>query len=139
MSIGPWPMSVLPCHEPISVFIRSNSGEPIFPSPLWGEGGCKPDEVRPAEGRGELASSAFNHTALASSNVAQTELIVVFIVFLSFLVICSTFIYTTNEPTRSGQDSSLSSSAGTLADMCQALKDFWLIHNQPPVENLVRR
>ena len=25
------------------------------------------------------------------------------------------------------------------ADMCQALKHFWLIHNQPPVESLDRR
>jgi CheY-like chemotaxis protein len=30
-------------------------------------------------------------------------------------------------------------STDTLADMCQALKHFWLNHNQPPVESLARR
>jgi CheY-like chemotaxis protein len=31
------------------------------------------------------------------------------------------------------------SNADTLADICQALKHFWLTHNQPPVETRVQR
>lgn len=31
------------------------------------------------------------------------------------------------------------SSADTLADICQALKHFWLIHNQPPMESLAQQ
>ena len=31
------------------------------------------------------------------------------------------------------------SGVDTLADICQALKHFWLIHNQPPVEGLVQK
>jgi CheY-like chemotaxis protein len=31
------------------------------------------------------------------------------------------------------------SSTDILADMCRALKHFWIIHNQPPVESLGQR
>ena len=86
MSIGPWPMSVFPCHVPTSVFIRSNSGELGFGFP---------------------GSPAVSHSEVASSNVVQNEVIFVFIVFLSFLVICPSFIYTTNGPARSGQHTSV--------------------------------
>src|SRR5258708_11224340 len=61
MSMGPWPMSAFPCQVPTSVFNRSNSGEP---------------------GLGLPGSSAFSPMAAASSNVAQTVIILVFIVFL---------------------------------------------------------
>ena len=43
-------------------------------------------------------------TPLVGNDVAQIELILVFIVFLSFLVVGSNFIYTTKEPARSGQE-----------------------------------
>src|SRR5688572_8391011 len=58
MSIGPWPISALPFHVPTSVFNRSNSGELAFT--LTG-------------------SLAYNHVAPASTNIAQTEVILIFI------------------------------------------------------------
>jgi CheY-like chemotaxis protein len=40
---------------------------------------------------------------------------------------------------QSGANAFLIKPAGaeTLADMCKALKHFWLVHNQPPVETLL--
>src|SRR6266404_7127034 len=73
-------MSVFPFQVPTSVFNRSNSGELCF----------------------DFGSSAFNATEVANSNIAQTEVIFSFIVFLLFSVICSSFIYTTKEASRFG-------------------------------------
>jgi hypothetical protein len=56
----------MPFQVPTSDFIRSNSGE---------------------AGLGLGGSPAFKAAAVASSNVAQTEVIFVFIVFLWFSVI----------------------------------------------------
>src|ERR1051326_9070289 len=72
ISMRPWPgISVLPVQVPTRDFIRSNSGEFL---------------------RALSGSAAFKPTVPASSNIAQTEVILVFIVFLSFLgcffVIC---------------------------------------------------
>jgi hypothetical protein len=84
MSIGPWPMSVLPCQVPASDFIRSNSGE---------------------LGLGAGASAALSPRLEASTNTAQTDVSCFFMIFLRFslLVICSTYTNTTNELGEAGQ------------------------------------
>src|SRR5438045_5189179 len=66
MSMGPCPMSVLPFQVPTRVFIFSNSGEPFCGWVGWVD--CSAARVMEA----------------ASNTVAQTALIVVFIVCLSF-------------------------------------------------------
>src|SRR5688572_14466487 len=73
ISTGPWPMSVLPCHVPTRDFMRSNSAE---------------------AGLGLGGSLALRQTAPARSNVANIEVIFVFIGF--FRCCCRTFIKTTN-------------------------------------------
>jgi hypothetical protein len=82
---------------PISVFIRSKAGEAGFPSPPWGEGGCKPDEV------GLAGSSACKQRAVASNNVALIEGIFVFIVFLLFCYSILTEFHLHNERAGAGR------------------------------------
>src|ERR1043165_3107185 len=82
MSMGPWPMAAVLVQVPTSDFIRSNSGE---------------------AGLGLADSAALSHSAVASSSVVQRVVVFVFMVVVRFLVICFTFINTTNGPGRSGQ------------------------------------
>src|SRR5262245_37134062 len=78
-------MSTVPFHEPTSVFMRSNSGEP---------------------GLGCGISAALRMAAPASNSVAQTDVIFVFIVFLCFSLftrfVRPSFTTTTNGPTSLG-------------------------------------
>src|SRR5688572_2162304 len=66
MSIGPWPMSALPVHEPTRVFIRSNSGEPAL---------------------GLSFSAALAQSAAASNRAVQMEVIFVFMIFRGFVLL----------------------------------------------------
>src|SRR5688572_2968014 len=77
--MGPWPISALPFHVPTSAFNRSNSGELAFTF---------------------TGSLACNHVAPASTNVAQTEVIFVFIFVVLFVF--PTFTTTTNDWPPSG-------------------------------------
>src|SRR5947207_1475491 len=86
ISIRPWPgISVFPVQVPTRDFSRSNSGELL---------------------RVLSGSAAFKPTTPASSNIAQTEVILVFIVFLfvfgCFSLFISNYTYTTNEEFGSG-------------------------------------
>src|SRR5438874_8044419 len=81
-SMGPWPISVLPFQVPMRDFMRSNSGDTGFCV-----AGC----------------SALRQTEPARSNVAQNEVICVFIVLFRFSVNCPTFMDTTNERRQGGQ------------------------------------
>src|SRR4051812_2851402 len=85
ISIGPCPISVLPCQEPTNVLSFSNSGEPGF-----------------ALGS---SSSAMAQTAVASRMVDQRAMNFVFIIifFSVFVILVVRFLNTTNEPSRAGQ------------------------------------
>src|SRR5689334_21190218 len=89
MSIGPWPMSVLPCQVPTSDFIFSNSADPGL-----------------AFGR----SSARAQTAAARIRVEQIAINFVFIVGFGrfvfvylFSSIARSFMSMTNKPSPAGQ------------------------------------
>src|SRR5688572_26940114 len=80
-STGPCPMSALPSQVPTRVFMRSNSGEAGFGL---------------TDG-----SLALSHAAPASINVAQTDVIIVFIGF-SFVVVVA--LSSTRRTRRAGED-----------------------------------
>src|ERR1043165_9749905 len=83
ISTGPWPISVLPVHEPTSVFMRVNSGEPALAF---------------------SASTAFAPSEAASNRVEQRSVMFVFMVFIGFLYsLIVTFMNTTNDQTGLGQ------------------------------------
>src|SRR5688572_12624644 len=80
-STGPWPMSALPCQVPTRDFMRSNSAEAGFAL--------------------MAGSAAFSQAAVARRTVAQSEVIVVFIGFISLLLLALSSIRRTG---RAGED-----------------------------------